>query len=174
MSSIKATPTTGRVWLFGDSVTTDALAAGRYMKLPIEDIATHCLEDLRPEFAGRVRAGDVLVAGRDFGIGSSREQSAQVLKQLGVAAVIARSFSGLFYRNAINLGLPLLVCEQLDAVRDAASVSFDLDRCELTLTDTGTVIACKPIPQFLLALLRHGGLMAELQHRLGNRTIPPA
>jgi len=96
----------GRAWVFGDNVDTDVLAPGQYMKLGIEEIARHCLESVDPAFAGSVQAGDVVVGRRNFGTGSSREQAPQALKQLGVAALVAESFAGLFYRNAINLGLP--------------------------------------------------------------------
>ena len=97
-----------RIWRFGDGIDTDAMAPGEYMKLPIEQIAEHCMEVVRPEFAAAVRPGDVVVAGANFGIGSSREQAPQALVALGVAGVVAASFAGLFYRNAINLGLPVL------------------------------------------------------------------
>ena len=99
-----------RIWRFGDGIDTDAMAPGQYMKLPIEELARHCLEGVRPEFAASVRPGDVIVAGANFGVGSSREQAPQALATLGVAGVVAVSFAGLFYRNAINLGLPVLVC----------------------------------------------------------------
>lgn len=107
--------THARVWKLGADVDTDALAPGAYMKHGIDVIAQHCLEALRPDFAAAVRPGDVLVAGANFGIGSSREQAAGALVHLGVRAVIAPSFSGLFFRNAFNLGLLLLTCP--DAVQ---------------------------------------------------------
>jgi 3-isopropylmalate/(R)-2-methylmalate dehydratase small subunit len=100
-----------RVWKVGADVDTDQLAPGAYMKLGIHDIAKHCLEGVRPEFAAEVSLGDVLAAGPNFGIGSSREQAADALVKLGVKAVIAPSYSGLYFRNAFNLGLLLLTCK---------------------------------------------------------------
>ena len=97
----------GRAWKLGDNVDTDVLAPGRYMKFSIEEIAIHCLEDVLPQFAATVKPGDVVTGGRNFGAGSSREQAPQALKVLGVAAIIAESYAGLFYRNALNLGLPV-------------------------------------------------------------------
>ena len=107
-----------KVWRVGANVDTDALAPGAYMKHGLEVIALHCLEALRPDFAKGVQAGDVLVAGPDFGIGSSREQAAGVLKHLGIAAVIAPSYSGLFFRNSFNLGLLLLTCEEAEILQE--------------------------------------------------------
>ena len=99
----------GRVWRFSDNIDTDALAPGRFMHRPIEELAANCLIDLSPEFAAQAGQGDVIVAGRNFGMGSSREQAAQALKMRGLAGVVAESFAGIFYRNAINLGLPVFV-----------------------------------------------------------------
>ena len=106
---VNAQPRPGRCWVLGDDINTDYLAPGKYMKFGIEDIARHCLEDVLPHFAAEVRAGDLIIAGRNFGTGSSREQAVEVLRHLGVQCVIARSFAGLFYRNGFNLGLPLLL-----------------------------------------------------------------
>lgn len=153
---------TGRIWRFGDGVDTDAMAPGKYMKLAIEELARHCMEDARPEFAGAVQPGDLVVAGRNFGIGSSREQAPQALACLGVSAVIATSFAGLFYRNAINLGLPVLVCRDIGPLAQGLTASFDLDAAALTLAD-GEVVALEPMPQFLLEIVRDGGLIPHLQ-----------
>jgi 3-isopropylmalate/(R)-2-methylmalate dehydratase small subunit len=95
-----------KAWVFGDNVDTDVIVPGRYMKFGIDEISRHCMESAAPEFARSVRKGDVVVAGRNFGAGSSREQAPEALKHLGVSALVAESFAGLFYRNAINLGLP--------------------------------------------------------------------
>jgi 3-isopropylmalate/(R)-2-methylmalate dehydratase small subunit len=101
----------GRVFLLGDDVDTDQLAPGQYMKGGLDMLAAHCLESARPDFAGSVKPGDVIVAGKNFGMGSSREQAAEALKHLGLAGVVAKSFAGIFYRNALNLGLPVLVAD---------------------------------------------------------------
>lgn len=157
----------GRIWRFGDNVDTDAMAPGTYMKLGIEEIARHCMEGPRPEFAAQVRPGDLLVAGHNFGVGSSREQAPQALRQLGIAAVIAPSFAGLFYRNALNLGLPALVCPDTGALTDGARASLDLDAAMVVLADGGRV-PCEPIPDFLVAMLRAGGLIPHLKARLAT------
>lgn len=156
----------GRVWRLGDDITTDALAAGKYMKLPMELIATHCLEEVRPEFAGAAKPGDIVVAGNNFGIGSAREMAPLALKHLGVDVVLARSFAGLFYRNALNLGLVAIVCTDVDRLEDARRVRFDLVRGEATLVDTGEIVRCVPMPPFLLDVVRQGGLIPHLKHRL--------
>jgi 3-isopropylmalate/(R)-2-methylmalate dehydratase small subunit len=155
-----------RVWKLGDDIDTDVLAPGAYMKLGIDGIAPHCLESVRPEFAATVRPGDVVVAGVNFGIGSSREQAAGALVHLGVRAVIAPSFSGLYFRNAFNLGLLLLTCPRAGEVRDGASVVLDLQALTVT-TDAGVVLPCEPIPDFLLAMVAAGGLLNQLRLRMG-------
>ena len=153
-----------RVWRFGADIDTDALAPGAYMKLGIEGIAPHCLEAVRPEFASQVRPGDVLVAGANFGIGSSREQAAGALVHLGVKAVIAPSFSGLFFRNAFNLGLLLLTCKGLDSVQDGERVTLDLHTLHIGLAQ-GAALQCEPIPAFLLDMVQAGGLLNQLRQR---------
>ena len=107
----------GRIWKFGDDIDTDVLAPGLYMKGPIGELAKHCLEALDPAFAREARPGDIVVAGRNFGMGSSREQAAMALKALGIAAVLAKSFARIFYRNAMNLALPVLVCPEAGAIK---------------------------------------------------------
>jgi 3-isopropylmalate/(R)-2-methylmalate dehydratase small subunit len=154
--------TTSRVWKLGADVDTDALAPGAYMKNGIEVIAQHCLEALRPDFAAAVRPGDVLVAGPNFGIGSSREQAAGALVQLGVRAVIATSFSGLFFRNAFNLGLLLLTCPEADQLHEDDMVTLTPDGVRRA---DGTVLRCHPIPDFLMDMVHAGGLMNVLKQR---------
>lgn len=161
--------TEGRAWVVGDNLDTDALAPGKYMKFAIEEIARHCLESLRPEFAASVRPGDILVAGRNLGAGSSREQAPQALRHLGVAAVIAPSFAGLFYRNALNLGLPALVCAEAGRIKDGERVELDLAKATLKLVDSGDTLACEPIPPHLIQLLADGGLIPHLEKRLARQ-----
>lgn len=156
-----------RVWKFGDDIDTDVLAPGAYMKLGIDAIAPHCLEAVRPEFAAQVRAGDLLVAGANFGIGSSREQAAAALVHLGVRAVIAPSYSGLYFRNAFNLGLLLLTCAQAGELADGESVVLDLQAMTVTGA-SGRALPCEPIPDFLLEMVAAGGLLNQLRCRLGR------
>ncbi len=153
-----------RVWKFGPEIDTDALAPGAYMKLGIEGIAPHCLEAVRPEFAAQVQPGAVIAAGPNFGIGSSREQAVAALVHLGVKAVIAPSFSGLFFRNAFNLGLLLLTTSDAEQLEEAEQIELDLQ--SLTLRrPSGQQLVCQPIPGFLLDMVAAGGLMNQLRKR---------
>jgi len=156
----------GRAWLFGNDVDTDVLAPGLYMKGPMAEMARHCLETVDPEFAANVEPGDVMLAGANFGIGSSREQAAQVLTMLGVKAVVAKSFGGIFYRNAINFGL-LAVTSQADlqvAAGDVVSVDGIAGVIKNELT--GETFACDPVPEHLMAMVNAGGLVPHLEQRL--------
>lgn len=160
---------THRVWKLGADIDTDALAPGAYMKLGIEGIAPHCLEAVRPEFAASVRPGDVIAAGPNFGIGSSREQAAAALVKLGVKAVIAPSFSGLFFRNAFNLGLLLLTCRDAEQLQEGEAVTLDLLAPTVTAA-SGATLRCEPIPDFLLDMANAGGLMNQLRKKLEGKT----
>jgi len=162
-------PQYGRAFVLGDSVNTDALAPGVYMKHPIATIARHCLESVDPTFAAAVRSGDVVVAGRGFGIGSSREQAAEALRHLGVAAVLARSFGGIFYRNALNLGLPVLVCDAVDGIRAGDLVHVDAATGVIDNKTRGTTLSAAPLPPFLLAMIADGGLVPHLEKRFADR-----
>ena len=155
----------GRVFLFGDDIDTDQLAPGRYMKGGLEELARHCLEGVRPDFAAAVRPGDIVVAGRNFGMGSSREQAAEALKHLGVAGVVARSFAGIFYRNAVNLGLPVLVAPDLSGVADGAVAALDLEAGALRLARGGRAVPLEPLPDNLRRMLADGGLVPHLKKR---------
>jgi 3-isopropylmalate/(R)-2-methylmalate dehydratase small subunit len=161
------TSSTHRVWRLGADIDTDQLAPGAYMKLDIDGIAPHCLEGVRADFAAGVRPGDVIAAGPNFGIGSSREQAAGVLVRLGVRAVIAPSFSGLYFRNAFNLGLLLLTCPQVEVLTEGEQITLDLQALTVT-TASGRFLPCEPIPGFLLDMVRAGGLMNQLRQRLGK------
>jgi 3-isopropylmalate/(R)-2-methylmalate dehydratase small subunit len=154
-----------RVWKLGPDVDTDQLAPGAYMKLGILDIAKHCLEGVRPEFAAQVKTGDVLAAGPNFGIGSSREQAADALVKLGVKAVVAPSYSGLYFRNAFNLGLLLLTCKDAETLEEGEQISLDLSTWAVVRAN-GQRLACDPIPDFLVAMVEAGGLLPQLKLRL--------
>jgi len=160
-----------RVWRLGADIDTDALAPGHAMKHGIDIIARHCLEAIRPDFASQVQPGDVIVAGPNFGIGSSREQAAAALRHLGVAAVIAPSFSGLFFRNAFNLGLLLITCADCERITEGEQIAFDARAGRVTRA-SGEVLAADPIPAFLLDMVAAGGLLPQLQTRFHPRTSP--
>lgn len=156
-----------RAFVFGDGIDTDVLAPGQFMRGGIEALAANCLEAIRPGFSTAVAPGDILVAGKNFGVGSSREQAAQALAHLGVAAVIAPSFAGIFYRNAINVGLPVLVCEDVGAVNDGDHVELASDFSSFKLTErpAPNVIMLQPLPPNIRQMLADGGLVPHLQKR---------
>jgi len=121
-----------KAWVFGDNVDTDAMAPGRYMKSGIGEIAKHCMESINPDFSGKIQRGDCVIGGRNFGMGSSREQAPEALRHLGVAALVAQSFAGLFYRNALNLGLPAVVCLDARRIRAGDELSIDFEKGKIT------------------------------------------
>ena len=163
----------GRLWLFEETINTDVLAPGFYMKSPIEELSKHCLEAIRPEFASNVRKGDVILAGENMGVGSSREQAAEVLKFLGVSCIIAKSFAGIFYRNAINLGLPVFTLPSEPSLPkqfvDGSFVNFDFDSTTLKLEQTSLQVKLDPLPKFLRELITDGGLVSHLEKRFSEK-----
>ena len=152
----------GRVFKYGDNVDTDVIIPARYLNSsdPAE-LATHCMEDIDKEFVNKVHKGDIIVADKNFGCGSSREQAPSVLKALGIKAVIAKSFARIFYRNSINIGLPVIVCKDLyEHVEDGGQA--DLDLSAGTVTVDGQVFSCTKLPEYMQHILNQGGLIASL------------
>jgi 3-isopropylmalate/(R)-2-methylmalate dehydratase small subunit len=139
------------------------------MKVSVEELARHCMEAIAPDFANTVQAGDVVVAGRNFGMGSSREQAAQALKILGVSAVVAKSFGGIFLRNALNLGLPVMVCPATDEIQQDDRVAVDLVGGRVINETTAATLPGEPLPGFLLEMLADGGLVPHLEKRLAAK-----
>ncbi len=160
-----------KVWRVGANIDTDAMAPGAYMKHGIEVIAAHCLEVHRTDFAAGVRQGDVLVAGPNFGIGSSREQAAGALKHLGIAAVIAPSYSGLFFRNAFNLGLLLLTCPDAEILQENDRVQIDCDGTPQVKNAQGQTLTCHAVPSFLMEMVHAGGLVNVLKQRMAQKAL---
>lgn len=160
------------VWVLGADIDTDQLAPGAYMKLGIAEIAQHCLEGVRPEFAAQVKPGDVLAAGPNFGIGSSREQAAGALVHLGVKAVIAPSYGGLYFRNAFNLGLLLLTCPRATELQEGEAVTLDLEGLAVVRA-SGERLPVDPIPNFLLDMVQAGGLLPQLKQRARTKEPQP-
>lgn len=158
-----------KVWAYGDYVDTDVLAPGLYMKSPLEEMARHCLETVDPDFVPNVRPGDVICAGKNFGMGSSREQAAQSLVFHGVAAVLAPSFGGIFYRNAINHGLMALVCADAAKISAGHHLSIDAVNGVVHDLDADSRYACNPMPPHLLAMLADGGLVPHLEKRFSQK-----
>jgi 3-isopropylmalate/(R)-2-methylmalate dehydratase small subunit len=159
---------TGRVWKYGDGVNTDVIFPGKYtytLKEPAE-IAARALEDLDPTFAKAVQPGDIIVAGRNWGNGSSREQAVTCLKTLGVAAVVAKSFARIYYRNAINTGLLLLTCpEAVDAARHGDALEIDLPASRIQLN--GIEYSFPPLSPTAMGIIEAGGLVPHIRKKLG-------
>jgi 3-isopropylmalate/(R)-2-methylmalate dehydratase small subunit len=155
----------GRAWVLGDRIDTDVLAPGSLMKLSPRDLASHCLKAVRPEFAERVRPGDVVVAGEAFGVGSSREQAAISLKLLGVQAVVAKSFARIFFRNAFNVGLPALVLSDAGMIADGDEITIELRAGRIEDASLGRIFQVQPIPEHLMHIIAAGGLMEHLKQR---------
>ncbi|MEM0449064.1 MAG: 3-isopropylmalate dehydratase small subunit [Methanomassiliicoccales archaeon] len=157
----------GRAWKFGDHINTDLIIPGRYLDDPSPaNLAAHVMEDADPDFPRLVRKGDIIVAGRNFGCGSSREQAPMALKSAGVSAVVAASFARIFYRNCINLGLPAIICpEAVSLVSTGEVIGIDMTGGEMRLA-SGEKVRFRPIPQFLIAILDAGGLVPYTRERL--------
>jgi 3-isopropylmalate/(R)-2-methylmalate dehydratase small subunit len=152
---------TGTAWKYGDNVDTDVIIPARYLNVSTaEELACHCMEDVSPGFAGDVRPGDVVVAGENFGCGSSREHAPLAIKGAGVSCVIARSFARIFYRNAINTGLPILECpEAVQETEQGDELRVDLEAGAITNMRTGRTYRTSPFPAFILGIIEAGGLV---------------
>ena len=157
--------TVGKSFVYGDNVDTDVIIPARYLNTPdAMELSRHCMEDIDPSFVGRVEKGDVIVAGYNFGCGSSREHAPLVIKTSGVGCVIARSFARIFYRNAINIGLPILECESaVDGIREGDRVEVDFDTGVITNHTTGATFVARAFPPFIQNIIRCGGLLASLK-----------
>jgi 3-isopropylmalate/(R)-2-methylmalate dehydratase small subunit len=158
----------GRAWVFGNNIDTDVLAPGHLMKLSAEELATHCLEAIAPNFAAEVRQGDFIVAGSSFGIGSSREQAAMSLKLLGIRAILATSFARIFWRNALNLGLPSLTMPDAAEIRQGDLIRVDPASGLIENVPSGRRYTVQPLPAHLLNIVEEGGLMPFLKRRYGR------
>lgn len=160
----------GRVWKFGDDVDTDAIIPARYLNTsdPLE-LAQHVMEDADPSFPKKVRPGDILVAGKNFGCGSSREHAPLAIKAAGVQCVIAASFARIFYRNAFNIGLPIFESAQAAAgISEGDEVSVDINTGEIVNHRTGAVYRSAPVPPFMREIIEAGGLINYVSRRLSK------
>ncbi|HPL62556.1 MAG TPA: 3-isopropylmalate dehydratase small subunit [Syntrophales bacterium] len=158
----------GRIWKFGDHVDTDAIIPARYLTTSDpQELAAHCMEDADPEFPKKVGKGDIIVAGVNFGCGSSREHAPIAIKAAGVSCVVARSFARIFYRNAFNMGLPIFESPELwDRVAEGQEIEIDGDAGTIRVEGDPSVLRIQPIPPFMQELLDDGGLMAHIKKRL--------
>ena len=150
----------GRAWKFGDDISTDHITPGRYFHLRsnIRELAKHVMEDADPDFMKKFRPGDFIVAGKNFGMGSSREHAPLALKVAGVSAVLAKSFARIFYRNAINVGLPVLIVDT-DKIESGDELEVDLGKGIVKDLTRGFELKAKPLPDFMLKILKAGGLV---------------
>ncbi|NLC07952.1 MAG: 3-isopropylmalate dehydratase small subunit [Syntrophomonadaceae bacterium] len=159
---------TGRVWRFGNDVDTDAIIPARYLNTadPAE-LAKHCMEDADPNFPNKVQTGDIIVAGKNFGCGSSREHAPIAIKAAGVAGVVAKSFARIFYRNAINIGLPIFECpEGIDQIREGSQIEIDVEQGLIRDLTTGKTYAATPFPEFMQKIISTGGLIEYVRERV--------
>ncbi|TDI52872.1 MAG: 3-isopropylmalate dehydratase [Acidobacteria bacterium] len=158
----------GRVWAFGDDLDTDLIAPGRYLMYDLPEIAAHVMEGIRPGFADLVGQGDIIVAGTNFGSGSSREMAARALREAGIVAVVAKSFSRIFFRNSINVGLVPVECAEANVIEEGQTVRIDIDIGEVMIIDTGRRLASRPLPPEVAAIMEAGGLVEFLRTRVGG------
>lgn len=154
----------GKSWKFKDNVDTDLIIPARYLNThdPVE-LAKHCMEDADPAFASKVSNGDFIVAGENFGCGSSREHAPVAIKAAGVSAVIAKSFARIFFRNAINIGLPILEIKEADAIKEGDLLDIDLKSGTIKDTNSGKTFKAEPFPPFMQKLIDAGGLISYVK-----------
>jgi len=160
---------TGNVWKYGDDINTDVIFPGKYtyQKMEPEEMAKHALEDLDPEFVNKVKDGDILVAGKNFGMGSSREQAAVAVKYAGIRVIIAKSFSRIYFRNAINAGMPAIKsAEAVDAIRQGDEVTIDMENGEI-VTPNGT-FSFPPYPKTVMDILEKNGLINYIKSNISQ------
>jgi 3-isopropylmalate/(R)-2-methylmalate dehydratase small subunit len=161
----------GRAHRYGDHVNTDVIIPARYLNTTdLAELAAHCMEDLDPEFVGRVKPGDIIAAGENFGCGSSREHAPLAIKAAGVSCVIAASFARIFFRNSINVGLPVLVCpEAAGEAQTEDEMSVDLVSGRIENLTRGRVYHAEPFPEFLQEIVAAGGLIPYTRQRIARR-----
>ena len=154
----------GTVHKYGDNIDTDVIIPARYLNTPdMNELAKHCMEDIDTEFVGRVKTGDIMVGGDNFGCGSSREHAPASIKASGIDCVIAKTFARIFYRNAINIGLPILECPQAsDSIEAGDVVSIDFDGGVIVNETKGETYQAEPFPEFIKDIMAKGGLMNSL------------
>lgn len=157
----------GKVFKYGDNVDTDVIIPARYLNTPdAKELSLHCMEDIDKSFVKKVEKGDIMVAGWNFGCGSSREHAPLVIKTCGTGCVIAKSFARIFYRNAINIGLPILECEAAaEEISADDIVDVDFDSGKITDITTGKTYSAQPFPEFIQNIIKAGGLLSSLKER---------
>lgn len=160
----------GRAFKYGDDINTDLIIPARYLNTSApKELAKHCMEDEDPDFPKKVKEGDFIVAGKNFGCGSSREHAPISIKAVGVSAVIAKSFARIFYRNAFNMGLLILECEQADEIKMGDDLLVDTDKGEIVNKTQNKTYRITPVPDFMVELLKSGGLIEYMKKRSANK-----
>lgn len=150
----------GRVWKFGDNIDTDLIIAARYLNTSEpSELAKHVMEDADPDFVSKMQKGDIIVAGENFGCGSSREHAPIALKAAGISAIVAPTFARIFYRNAFNMGLPIFELKEVDEINEGDTIRIDMDSGEIINETTGKSYKFNPIPEFMQELVNAGGLI---------------
>lgn len=159
----------GKVWKFGDDIDTDVIIPVQYTITPDPvELGKHSMEGIDPDFPRKISQGDIIVAGKNFGCGSSREPAPVSIKAAGISCIIGKSFARIFYRNAFNVGLPLIECgDAYDKIKEGDSLEIDVDTGVIKDTSSGVVLQAKPIPPFMQELLDDGGLMRHLAKKMG-------
>lgn len=154
----------GKAFKFGDNISTDLISPGRYFHLrsDLPELAKHAMEDADPSFTSKIKPGDFIVAGKDFGLGSSREHAPLVIKMSGVSAVLAKSVARIFFRNAFNIGLPVLICDT-DKISDGDELEIDLEAGTIKNLSTGAELTFGKIPEVMLKILNEGGLVPYIK-----------
>ncbi|MCP4579385.1 MAG: 3-isopropylmalate dehydratase small subunit [Deltaproteobacteria bacterium] len=160
----------GRAWKFGDHIDTDLIIPARFLNVSDEDeLAKNCFADLRPDFAVKAKSGGIIVAGENFGCGSSREHAPIAIKAAGIHCVIAKSFARIFYRNAFNIGLPILEASMAqDLVEEGDNINIDLASGEIQNETNGQVVKAMPLPPFMRAMVECGGLVPYIKNKAMN------
>lgn len=153
----------GKVWKYGDNINTDLIISGKYLAMSTAEQARHVMEDLDKDFAGKVSQGDILVAGINFGCGSSRENAPAVLRSAGISAVVAVSFARIFFRNAINLGMPVLECADISEIKEGDLIKLRPLDGEIMLLTKNKLLQATRLPPFIAEILQHGGLVPYMQ-----------
>lgn len=159
----------GKTIKYGRDIDTDAIIAARYLNTSdMAELAKHCMQDIDPTFVERAKPGDIIVAEENFGCGSSREHAPACIKAAGISVVVAKSFARIFYRNAINIGLPIMECaEAVDGINDGDEVTVDADTGVITNVTTGATFQAQPFPEFIQEIINAGGLIERTRSKLG-------
>lgn len=150
----------GRAWCYGDNVETGLIIQGKYLKISdLKELSAHAMEGIDPQFVSKVKPGDIMVAGKNFGCGSSRETAPAVLKEVGVKAIVAGSFGRIFYRNAVNLGILLIESQETSLIKDGEVIEIDSEKGEIEITASGRKLKGSTLPDFMIRIVEAGGLV---------------